>query len=122
MKSLFVPISFIAALLLTSSKIEANAFLINNHAYFQQDTVPGNDSLRFPLQDRRSDAFSQRQKNPFDLKDPSNLTDSIVYDPKTKEYYIIEKIGGKYFRKPTSIGFDEFMRIQARKAEVDYFQ
>lgn len=105
-----------AALFSVSTLVQASPLML------QQDTIPGNDSLRFPLQDRRGDAFSQRKKNPFDLKDPANLTDSIIYDPKTKEYYIIEKVGGKYFRKPTSISFDDFMRIQSRKAESDYFQ
>ena len=87
-----------------------------------QDTLPKIDTLRYPLKDRYSDKYSQLGKNPFDLKDPANIRDSIVYDPKTKEYYIIEKIGSKYFRKPTSLTFDEYMRIQARKMEVDYFQ
>lgn len=87
-----------------------------------QDTLPKKDTLRYPLKDRYSDKYSQLGKNPFDLKDPANIRDSIVYDPKTKEYYIIEKIGSKYFRKPTSLTFDEYMRIQARKMEVDYFQ
>jgi len=89
---------------------------------FQQDSIPKKDTLRFPLQDRRGDAYSQTRSNPFDLKDPSNIKDSIIYDPKTKEYYIIEKIGGRYFRKPTSMTFEDFMRLQSRKAEVDYFQ
>ena len=87
-----------------------------------KDTLPKKDTLRYPIKDRYSDKFTQPGKNPFDLKDPVNIRDSIVYDPKTKEYYIIEKIGNKYFRKPTSLTFEEYMRIQARKMEVDYFQ
>ncbi|MBX3254969.1 MAG: cell surface protein SprA [Chitinophagaceae bacterium] len=58
----------------------------------------------------------------FDLNDPSNIKDSIVYDHKEKKYYIIEKIGDKYYRKPTSLTFEEFMRIQSRKQETDYFR
>ncbi|MBP7931349.1 MAG: cell surface protein SprA, partial [Chitinophagaceae bacterium] len=87
-----------------------------------QDTIPKKDTLRYPIKDRYSDKYTYPGKNPFDLKDPANIRDSIVYDPKTKEYYIIEKIGTKYFRKPTSLSFDEYMRIQSRKMEVDYFQ
>lgn len=90
--------------------------------HINQDTLPKKDTLRYPIKDRYSDKYSQPSKNPFDLKDPANIRDSIVYDPKTKEYYIIEKIGSKYFRKPTSLTFDEYMRIQSRKMEVDYFQ
>ncbi|MFN5421968.1 MAG: cell surface protein SprA [bacterium] len=88
----------------------------------QQDTIPAVDTLRYPIQDRRGDKYSVSKRNPFDLNDPSNISDSISYDPKTKEYYIIEKIGGSYFRKPTSLSFDEFMRLQARRAEREYFQ
>ena len=59
------------------------------------------DSLHFPIQDRRGDRFSNRSRNPFDLKDPSNIKDSIEYDPKTQQYYIVEKVGNQYYRKPT---------------------
>ncbi len=88
----------------------------------QQDTLPSGDSLRFPITDRRGDKLTFPNRNPFDLRDPANVKDSIIYDPKTKEYYIIEKIGNRYFRKPTSLSFDEFLRIQSRKNEVDYFK
>ncbi|MEY3059113.1 MAG: cell surface protein SprA, partial [Bacteroidota bacterium] len=102
-----------------SAYAEKDSFAQNR---INQDTIPKKDTLRYPIKDRYSDKYSQQRKNPFDLKDPANIRDSIVYDPKTKEYYIIEKIGSKYFRKPTSLTFDEYMRIQSRKMEVDYFQ
>jgi len=89
-----------------------------------RDTLPPGpgDSLRFPIYDRRGDKFTQPEKNSFNLKDPRNIKDSIVYDPKTKQYYIIEKIGTKYYRKPTYLTFDEFVRLQAQKEEEDYFK
>lgn len=87
-----------------------------------QDTVPIIDSLKYPISDRRTDRLSYDRPRGFDLKDPSNIRDSIIYDPKEKKYYILEKIGDKYYRKPTSLSFDEFMRIQARKQETDYFR
>ena len=80
------------------------------------------DTLRFPIHDRRGDNFSNPVRSSFDLKDPSNIRDSIIYDPTTRQYYIIEKVGGFYYRKPTSLSFEEFMQIQARKSEVDYFK
>ncbi len=84
-------------------------------------TVTGNDSLRFPITDRRGDKFTYPRTNTFDLKDPSNIRDSIIYDPSTKSYYIIEKIGSRYYRKPTSLEFDEYLRLQSGKSERDYF-
>lgn len=91
---------------------------------FQDTTRPGTatDTLKFPIQDRRSDRLTSPQRNPFDLKDPANITDSIEYDPTTKQYYIVEKVGGFYYRKPTYLTFDEYMRIQSRRQEVDYFK
>jgi cell surface protein SprA len=80
------------------------------------------DTLKYPLHDRRGDKFTFPQRNSLGLNDPANLQDSIAYDPKTKQYYIIEKIGNFYYRKPTYLTFDEFMALQARKQESDYFK
>jgi cell surface protein SprA len=80
------------------------------------------DTLKYPLHDRRGDAFTFPQRNSLGLKDPANIQDSIIYDPKTKQYYIIEKIGDFYYRKPTYLTFDEFMKLMASKQESDYFK
>ncbi|HZG25781.1 MAG TPA: cell surface protein SprA, partial [Chitinophagaceae bacterium] len=80
------------------------------------------DTLKFPLEDRRGDKLSSPARNTFDLKDPPNISDSIEYDPETRQYFIVEKIGGFYYRKPTYLTFDEYMRLQARRQEVDYFK
>lgn len=87
-----------------------------------RDTVPGTDSLRYPIHDRYGDRFSNPGRSSMDLKTPINIRDSIIYDPTTKQYYIIEKIGNKYYRKPTYLTFDEFMAIQARRQEMEYFK
>lgn len=80
------------------------------------------DSLKFPLIDRRGDPFSNPNRNPFDLKDPVNLHDSIEYDPKTQQYYIVEKVGNQYYRKPTYLTFDELMQMQAQQSDDNYFR
>src|SRR5207302_9871139 len=51
-----------------------------------------------------------------------NIHDSIEYDPATKQYYIVEKIGNQYYRKPTYLTFDELMQMQAQRSEDDYFR
>ncbi|MEI6264075.1 MAG: cell surface protein SprA [Sphingobacteriia bacterium] len=80
------------------------------------------DSLRFPISDRRGDPFSNSNKNPFDLNDTSLIKKSVEYDPKTKSYFIKEKIGSTIYRKPTTLQFDEYWRIQNQQAETDYFK
>src|SRR4051812_17455915 len=72
------------------------------------------DSLPYPIQDRRGDFVSSDQRT-FDLNQPSNIKDSIAYDPATKRYYVYEKIGTKYYRTPTWYTFDEFMALQSKK-------
>ncbi len=79
------------------------------------------DSLPYPIQDRRGDFISSDTRS-LDLNKPSNIHDSIAYDPVTKLYYVYEKIGSKYYRTPTYYTFDEFMKLQARKDEREYFQ
>ncbi|MFN5930495.1 MAG: hypothetical protein ACK42F_02815, partial [Sphingobacteriales bacterium] len=97
--------------------------LTESSAFAQRDsTQPKLDSLRFPITDRRGDAFQNPSRNPFDLKDPSNIKDSIVYNPVTRSYIIYEKIGSKYFRKPGSLSFDEFYELTARRQEQNYFR
>jgi cell surface protein SprA len=94
---------------------------INN--VFAQDTTRhySNDSLPYPIHDTRGDFFSNN-KSTFDLANPSNITDSIAYDPATKRYIVYEKIGSRYYRTPTSYTYDEFMQMEGHKAETDYFR
>ena len=80
------------------------------------------DSLRWPIYDRRGDPISNPDLNPFDLQDPSNLHDSIEYDPVTQQYYIVEKIGDQYYREPTYLTMDEMMALESQQAEDDYFR
>ena len=80
------------------------------------------DSVHYAISDRRADAFTSSNKNPFAIRDTSLIKQSIEYDPKTQQYVIVEKIGGKIYRTPTTLSFDEFWKIKSRQAETDYFK
>ncbi|HSK13017.1 MAG TPA: cell surface protein SprA, partial [Phnomibacter sp.] len=80
------------------------------------------DSLRYPISDRRGDRYSNGRQHTFDLKDTGYLKQQVEYDPVTKQYYITEKIGDTYYRKPTFLTFDEYMRMRARDMERENFQ
>lgn len=80
------------------------------------------DTLKFPLKDRRGDKITDPEKNTFDLKDPANIQRTVEYDPVTKKYYIIEKIGENYFRTPTELTFEEYLKIKAEEQERNYFK
>ncbi|HNL82683.1 MAG TPA: cell surface protein SprA, partial [Chitinophagaceae bacterium] len=81
-----------------------------------------NDSLHYPIKDRWGDRYTWQNKNPFNIRDTSLLKQQIEYDPITKRYYIIEKIGSKTYRTPTYLTFEEFQKIQNYQAEVEYFK
>lgn len=84
-------------------------------------TAQTKDTLHYPLRDLRGDKFSSDYSNPFDINDTAIIKQDIQYDPITNEYYINEKVGDLYYRKPTYLTFDEMYRLQSRKQETDYF-
>ncbi len=59
---------------------------INNASAQDSTTLRLNDTLHYPIHDRRGDFFSN-EKSTFDLSQPSNISDSIAYDPDTKMIY-----------------------------------
>lgn len=91
---------------------------------YSQDTTrnAAKDTTRFPIKDRVGDPFTYKSNNPFNLSDTAYIKREIQYDPKTKQYYIVEKIGNSYFRTPTYMTFDEMMRFKGKQAENDYFK
>ena len=80
------------------------------------------DSLHFPIHDRHGDQLSNFDPNSFNLKNPSNFHDSIEYDPKTNLYFVVEKIGNKYYRTPTAYTYEEYLKLSSKKSEQDYFR
>lgn len=80
------------------------------------------DSLKYPLQDRFLDKFQDDNRSQFDLKDPSNLVTQVQYNADSNQYDIAEKIGESYYRPPTTMTFEEFLKQQAAKDEEAYFK
>jgi hypothetical protein len=114
-----------AYILRTSAVLTAFLFSINaeagytnseNKEFFQDTTV------RSPIKDRRSDTYSNPGSSPFDFRDTNYIKRNIEYDPKTKQYYIIEKIGTSYYRTPISFSMQEFINMQGKKDEIEYFK
>ena len=80
------------------------------------------DTTRYPLYDRYGDPYSYPNRNPFYLQDTSFVKKNIIYDPVTREYYIEEKVGSQYYRTPVSFSMKEFIDMQGKKDEDDYFR
>jgi cell surface protein SprA len=108
-------------LLLTDS-VQAKPYRSDSRLNAGDTIVPRQDSLPYPIRDRRGDFLSSNNRRTLDLNNPSNIKDSVVYDPVTRRYIVYEKIGNRYYRTTTSYSFDEYWQIRARQTEVEYFQ
>lgn len=103
----------------------AAALLFTATSVFAQKPAPRtttDTTLRYPIKDRRGDRFTWQNRNPFDLRDSAFIRQTIEYDPATKQYYIVEKIGNQVYRRPTYLTFEEFYRIRAQQQEAEYFR
>lgn len=109
-----------AILLLTAKPAVAGNFPLQTQV--QQDTLPDNEPLLFPIHDRRGDFLQDNKLNAFDFKKPANITDSIGYDYATNRYYVYEKIGNKYYRTPTYYTAEEYWQLKGRQDEIEYFR
>jgi cell surface protein SprA len=103
--------------------IKAKAGFAHKPDFFRffQDTT-GKDTLRFPIRDRYGDPYTNPNRNTFDLRDTAFIRRNVEYDPITGQYYIMEKIGNKYYRSPVYFSREEFVRMQGRKDESNYFR
>jgi cell surface protein SprA len=70
-----------------------------------------------PLKERYGDYINNRNRNPFDLKDPTIIDKQVEYDPKTNQYIISEKIGDDYFRMPTYMSAQEYFKWKAKEQD-----
>ncbi len=97
-------------------QVQAHAGNPTDYNHFFQDTT------KYPITDRRGDPYTYPNRNAFDLKDTSFIKRNIEYDPVTKQYYSIEKIGDRYYRTPMTFTMKEFIELQSKKDEAEYFR
>jgi len=76
-----------------------------------------NPDLPFPI----TNPLNPYQNLPqsFDLGDPTNLQQQIIYDPNTGMYKFVETIGnGLPFRNPSLMTLDEYIKYQEKKSQT----
>ncbi len=73
-----------------------------------------------PFNERYGDYINDDQYNPFDLL-PSNIEQTVEYDPESGNYLILEKIGDEYYRSPSYLTFEEYIEWSAKNQERKYF-
>jgi cell surface protein SprA len=89
----------------------------------EDSTKPGSDSLPYPFRDRRADKLtSPYDDSPFYLKDPANVQSKVDYDPSEKRYNINENIGKQFYRNPSYLTLDEFIKKEYSKSTSTYWR
>lgn len=86
---------------------------------FQTEEDSPKVEMPFPIYDYKD--YTDRKTSPINLNDPSNINTEIVYNPETGSYDIIQKIGERYYRYPTSMTQAEFIEYQRQKALEKYW-
>ena len=80
-------------------------------------------SLRYPFEDRHADKYNEPSGNsPLIMGDPSNITDSVEYDPVENQYNITEHIGNQFYRNPSYLTFEEFREHEFNKSTKEYWK
>ena len=77
--------------------------------------------LRFPIYDDDGVPSTSRPGS-IDLEDPSNIERTVEYDPEENKYYFTDKVGNQFFRNPTYLTMDEYLKYQAKQDEQNYWK
>jgi cell surface protein SprA len=92
--------------------------LISASLFSQTDTVklqyPFTDEIRYPFS-------SSGISSPLYLRNPSNIEQSVVFDPVTGQYVFSEKIGQLNFRPASSMSIQEYMEYDRKTSVKDYW-
>jgi cell surface protein SprA len=92
----------------------------------KKDTIPAVAKRRDTLQSKNAVKLSgtrnQRLREGRFLDDPPGLTRSIEYDPLTNRYILYEKLGNLFYSAPQYLTFDQYLKLQQRGVQRQYFQ
>jgi cell surface protein SprA len=86
-------------------------------------STPGDTvKLQYPFPNQMRYPFSNSGlRSPLFLKNPSNVVQSIDYDPVTQKYIFSEKIGRLNYRPPSSMSLKEYIDYDRNNAINDYW-
>ncbi|MDX1911895.1 MAG: cell surface protein SprA [Saprospiraceae bacterium] len=74
-----------------------------------------------PLTERYDDFLNSGNPNPIDLRDPGVIERQVEYDPVTNSYIVTERIGEEFYRAPTYMTFEEYVRWRDEQQQQAYF-
>lgn len=109
-------------LLINPAKSEAA--LHRNTLDYIEETFPIDSpeiDLRYPFKDGTGGPGKNNTGGLF-LNNPTNIDSKFEYDPETGTYSYSEKIGDRYFKYPTYMDFEEYLKYDSKKSLQDYWK
>jgi len=97
----------------------------NSNYYFQVSDSIQQDSikLKFPISHDTKYPFENNKKpGLINLKDPSNLTSSFEYNPKTNNYIYSKKVGSLNYRPSSNMSLDEYQKYSFEQSIRKYWK
>ncbi len=78
--------------------------------------------LKYPFREDPTSPISDvGVTSPLYLRNPSNISSEIVYDPETNTYIFSEKVGRFNYRPGTYLTFDEYRQYELKQAQREYW-
>ena len=78
-------------------------------------------TLKYPFTDEYTLPGSP-EENQFYLKNPSNVKMTVEYDPATRQYVTVYKVGNMTYRIPKTMSFEEYQAMDMQKMLDNYWQ
>ncbi|MBN2669688.1 MAG: cell surface protein SprA [Bacteroidales bacterium] len=86
-----------------------------------QNTDEDSTQLKYPFPDQsKTDPFG-KQTSPLFGREPSNIEESVEYDPETNTYKVVKKIGNLNYTYPETMTVDEYRKHEFDNALQNYW-
>lgn len=89
---------------------------------FTNQIIQPNDSLKFRFNDQENYGYDEPVESPLYLENPSNIKDTVEYDPATNEYIISQKIGDQDYRPSKRMTLEEYQDYQFEQSLRNYWR
>lgn len=118
-------------LLLAVSHLYANTGFFQSFFHFEfgsplfnniLDDLGDDDSLKFPIHDKKYLGDGTDPVSTMDLNNPANIKDSVVYDVDSNVFLIDQYINNLKTRPSTYMDYDDYVRQRFKQDEDAYFQ
>ncbi len=93
-----------------------------NSFSFSQAQPQDTSKLPYPLKQGDAFATEKKSRSSFDLESPSNITVTVEYDPKAKQYIIYERVGKYNIKPPRVMTEEEYRSYQFENSMREYWR